>query len=1179
MGQSTNKYLLSAIVSWGLGGIIRVSGFWYCLLAVNLFLCQIAAVITDLPSSMCGLAASTLFTHLGSLYVTKPKPRDFPVTLSTISAQSVTSPKASKQRLKLSMKGFQIMNSPCVVFMESPPINIFLLMLYARNTQGLRLLNCQPLILICYIILYGRLCYLLCFIQTLCSHTFTDTAVYMSNNQYSKTHAESFKNQISIAFNEEIKVKSKKKPQCHIPIIMTMRRILSLQDLLLPGPVASIHSSGLPNEILSVLRICQSTIGTERGSARPEEELSFRSRPSPYTEKEREPMVSTARGFQQRRESEDQQAYAPKAESISYIRVFLRTQPQQPYEAYELDFKTQLSTAKDSLVYMQKKIESEIENKLSAKDRDWENLKVQMKASKDSNEALSAQLERASRYQQTRIDDIGKKTDDLSLRLYDFATKKEVKAAEDRINSSIESRISNALRDFSQTIADLQRVTAGNRRELDDEIAELRRRLRDAERQQEEKELKQQTYVDDRLREAQTETRKNAKTAQDALGKLREDMEGKLDLHANNIVNTIRQEHTEHFNEYNEILANYQEAIKNNSTAIDRKAEAAEKEVLLNKERYERLQKEKAELEQQVEALRKNQEVFSQNVEAMLEKKIQEYDQGKAAEREEKEKVWDEQLKEHSQAQEEFKVAVDELKEKVATLEQAHKQAEEGEENKARESENEEKIAALQKELEEVNAKVESIMPLLGDEETQKKLAELDTKLKTIEEELTKRQEQFQKYDAQMQEYEERYQNIEVKYRESIEILNEKCTNIEEGANTRFGEVEKVSAENRDKLAGIGTNLQQLQESHRRLAARVDFLEKKLNVLRVEIQQKLAECAKEFKVHRDAIRELSEQRPSVAKTVENVGVNVVMGEKQMNTVMTGTDNVAYEVEVQTEYQSPPKVPIATEAKEEYKSAVETILAQDYNEPVLKQSSAIFNEGPKAQSEHMSEEEKERPNLNPLIQKTPRQVAFVETPESTKQPVLVEVKEEPALTEFGGRRKSPTVYGDISQQTDRNMVIEEAKESRRAVSLQVPMASRDFFSSSPHYLREDPLRSKDKKNIISTQGAVVEENISTKHFRQAEKFTVNLDDIAKIGQEEAPRPTYSEVIDYNTINFEDYKPQLEEESMPTTIRGGNSKAESDERPGRTPPKKPQLGGVFKSSNAINIKEMQMSIARE
>lgn len=48
--------------------------------------------LTFRPSSVCGLLASTVPTQLGSLNLTKPKPRDWLVVLSFMITQSTTSP-------------------------------------------------------------------------------------------------------------------------------------------------------------------------------------------------------------------------------------------------------------------------------------------------------------------------------------------------------------------------------------------------------------------------------------------------------------------------------------------------------------------------------------------------------------------------------------------------------------------------------------------------------------------------------------------------------------------------------------------------------------------------------------------------------------------------------------------------------------------------------------------------------------------------------------------------------------------------------------------------------------------------------------------------------------------------------------------------------------------------------
>lgn len=53
---------------------------------------RLEEALTFRPSSVCGLLANTVPTQLGSLNLTKPKPRDWLVVLSFMITQSTTSP-------------------------------------------------------------------------------------------------------------------------------------------------------------------------------------------------------------------------------------------------------------------------------------------------------------------------------------------------------------------------------------------------------------------------------------------------------------------------------------------------------------------------------------------------------------------------------------------------------------------------------------------------------------------------------------------------------------------------------------------------------------------------------------------------------------------------------------------------------------------------------------------------------------------------------------------------------------------------------------------------------------------------------------------------------------------------------------------------------------------------------
>lgn len=62
---------------------------------------------TGRPSSWCKGVESTCLTETGSLKVTKPKPRDLPVSLFFMTRQETTSPNSEKYPLSLSVNALQ----------------------------------------------------------------------------------------------------------------------------------------------------------------------------------------------------------------------------------------------------------------------------------------------------------------------------------------------------------------------------------------------------------------------------------------------------------------------------------------------------------------------------------------------------------------------------------------------------------------------------------------------------------------------------------------------------------------------------------------------------------------------------------------------------------------------------------------------------------------------------------------------------------------------------------------------------------------------------------------------------------------------------------------------------------------------------------------------------------------
>ncbi len=774
---------------------------------------------------------------------------------------------------------------------------------------------------------------------------------------------------------------------------------------------------------------------------------------------------------------------------------------------------------------------------------------------------LASQLEKLDKCQLNKADESGKKITELALKLCDVAYKKDVKEAETRVDLAVDSRLALAERAAAQKITDFQKQTLETQQELAEQTADSKKRVRGLEKQQAELSSKAQLYTDDKIGQATAELKKLAIAASESAKNALDELAAKLREHEA-AAKVWRREIGDEQDDQNKAI----DDLKARCEALEGRNAELEKETARSKGLEERLME-------------------------RMEKRIAEQEAKRKAEREEeakKNKELEDKIREMSLIQGDFATGMNELKENGRIRE---------EEAAAGDQERDEKLFKLEKEVTELQAKCES---LGEDAEAPEKVQELEAKVKAIEAELEKRQQFFAKYDAQMKSYDERYSTMELRFQKSADETNERCKRLEQAVIHLSDSCD----------ASFG-----------QLKSRVDELERRLRNLRLEIRDTLLGYAKELRSHRATLNRLAkkkaparvveevqeqeepepepervneEQEAQTPKRVANVGVNVVMGEKQMTTVQVGTENRVNEIEVQTDSpevfkeepvvaesrpEPPIGVPAVVEEKEEEEEeeeekapekvdvwvqedepprrqkddqeklpVFETIVNQDARAPVQAESSSIFNdEGNRVVSEHESEEEEI--NLNPLKEKSPRPVSYFEA-----EPLRSPEKPEEAA-EFG-KRRSP--QNNLSVQTYQ----EEMKDnsSRRNMSLQVPSV-RDFLGGSPHYLREDPIRSKDKKSIIGTQGVSVEQNISSRNFRQPEKFNVNIDEMAKVEQEEAPRVTYAEVVNYNNLNFENYNPPPpEEESLPSSARDAVNKADIEaakvlETPPATPPKIP------------------------
>ncbi len=787
---------------------------------------------------------------------------------------------------------------------------------------------------------------------------------------------------------------------------------------------------------------------------------------------------------------------------------------------------------------------------MRGRDKTFEELRAQVRVLKNDHNMLASQLEKSGKCHQTQDSEQARKLDELTLKLSDAAHKRDLKESEARANSAVDAKLALAAKEASQKLSDFQKQTLDSQQELAELVAEGQKRLRSIEKQQEAQETRTKEYTVEKFGEMQAEMKRQGKTAAEATQKVQDDLAARLAAHEAE-ARVWKKDVADEQKEQNDEIRQ----LKSKCAALEKLNEETRRE---SAERWR-------------EAESRLEEKLSRRLAEVEEKRVADSgDLRKHA------KDSDEKMQEMEQLQGDFATGLSELKESAKIRQ---------EETKAAEQEREDRMEKLEKEVTDLAGKCDAAA---SSEDTGKRLEGFEKKIKAIEADLEHRQSMFVKYDSQMKSYEDRYSVVESKYQKSMDALGERCKQIEESVaqlsrafdvssgrlNERIDDLERrlqdLRTELRDVLTGYAREIKRHREelaSLRHARSRAPSPARTYSPSPKPKSRPKARTMRERKVE-------SSVATFTAREVSNVGVNVVLDEKLTSTAQVGTDTLSQEVQVQTEAPAPaakkpaPLVPVSLvsplslpsnipkpkrkpekkkevkraeaavqkteeEVEEEVKlPAFESIMTQDAKQPAVKESSSVFNsEENRVVSEHESEEEEEI-NLNPLIQKTPRPVSYLEQQEA-KERRPAEGKEEGL--EFGRRKSAPPT--DLSVRS--YQIGEDFKEntSRRYMSLQVPSV-RDFFGSSPHYLREDPIRSKDKKSIISTQGVTVENNISSRNFRQPEKFNVNLNDIAKIEQEEAPRLTYAEIVNYNDINFENYNPPPPDDAVESTLRGSS-----------------------------------------
>lgn len=689
------------------------------------------------------------------------------------------------------------------------------------------------------------------------------------------------------------------------------------------------------------------------------------------------------------------------------------------------------------------------------------------------------------------------------------------------------------LKEMSQKIAAVGKMHVEDQRKTNDEFIEVNKKLKALERSQEERYIKYQLQIEEKLKESENENRLQLRSMKDEINKLREEFNSKIEYSKTEITTIINQKNTQEFLEFEKILDNFKQEIKNTSDQVQQQDIEMRKNLKDHDERFEKLEKKNIIITKQLKALKANQEELQKKIQADFMAELNKYDKKKALETQERDEVISKQFDSVNENIEELKNRLNSMMgDKEADQEAIRELA--GKWNKFG---LESKITELQNNIEEINSKIESLTT------SQQSINELKGNLKAHAKD---NDDKFRTLHQQLETIVSQYEQMEVN---------------SENSRARLERVEKLSKLNNENIITTSNNLQEVGNSHQRLIKRVDALEKRLDSLVIEIRGKLGDCAKEFQAHRDVLTELMDERtevyvpekvnyvpekpnyvpqkanyipkkakveePQVANFNDDVVVERLIPKKRNAQINTE--------EVKQKEHFPPRflrdegisvgssernIEIQTDKVESPKKIIrqEVASGENYNKPIQKESSEVFVESPKAQSEYLSEGENEGQNLDQLIAKNPNRVTLEEV--KKQAPELSYTNEG---IEWSAKKKEFGI-GNASQQTDE---VEEVAERSRP-TLRGPSIAQEFLLASPRYLREDEFRHKDKNKIISVVGSELQANISTQNFRKPERFTVNLDDMSNIEQPNIRKPTYAEVADYKKIDFNTYEPQIDDD---------------------------------------------------
>lgn len=685
---------------------------------------------------------------------------------------------------------------------------------------------------------------------------------------------------------------------------------------------------------------------------------------------------------------------------------------------------------------MQKKIEYDLEGYLNSRDKSLEDIKGQIRNLKNLHDIQLGQLEQSGKTQQVKTEELSRKIEDLHGKLHDIPTKQDIKIADDHLSSSIDSKLAIAKKENAAKFEELQKLNAEDKREKDEEIDEMKKKIKENEKAQDAIEDKINQALEEKAKEIEKLAAKTRDENNEALDSFKDKIESKLNEQekSQKAARQAQEEKLKEFEETAETNAKKQKAM------VEKDIEGTKDLIEDLQKKYEKVNTEKQDMAKEIEELRNSEKKIMSKIEEIIESKQRENEAKREVEEIKKDKNIKNQI---AKLQEDFEKEINNIKEENRRKE---KEAKEDEEKKA------EKVEKLENTVSDLEKKCEELKEMLENTENKGKVEELSKKIENVEDEQAKK-----------------FEEIEQNYQQEIDALKKRCNVIEEEAKKAKNEMKSLAETTTGKINSLEKKLNDLNsEQHKineQLGKRIEDLEKKVESLKVEIQNNFFIIVQEQKTQKEKLELLSNKKEPV---------------------------------------------------------VDSFFQQDKKDLSLKESSIISRQ-PIEKNISICTEEEKQPALNKLIQKEPRKAEYI------NEPVL---PEEEVINERSAKKRrnedEEIERKEASFQTESPPLVEK-KEAGLGTSLFVPHV-RNFLGGSPKYLRKDPLRSKDEKKIIETQGAKIEENISARNFKKKEKFEVNMGNIPKLDQGEVQKVTYSDVANYKEIDFDKYEPNVEDDQI-------------------------------------------------